>query len=502
MFRKLVLALILAQLALTVAPALLEAGSQAPVRWSFADFLLFTNWNTTPDGGAVWFTSSSYLDGWVHTNDEFRFMGAPHFGDTVTCAGRSAWYYNNGDPVELADSHNGTLDVPTFARGFVRGVAPIALPANSYNQQWAALGLDPTNSNAPTVAQVRWSLGLGAGTTAPPTGVYLPVNPGDGTVSGGIYIQGDADRLIAVADTIHHRQEFRVTQGSTTKSVVIDPAAFTVTVAAGSNSTVYTGIPRGVIYVDGAIHDFGGPGRIGAWIPSALAGGQQWSVVATGDVVVQSDFTHERFDTGWAVAGVFSSGGSVRVGSLAPGDVHLEMFVMATGASGSFAVDGYAAGAPRGGLYLRGGCSEQYNGAFGTIDSNGYLAHGYTRFFSYDRRGWIPPYWPPAWEQPLDATAPRAVAAALSLATPYPNPARSSMRIRYTLPRAGRVRLSMFDVLGRRIDNLVDAIEQPGEHEASWTRGRVGVARVRAGLYFLQLEAAGARVQSRVVLLD
>src|SRR5205085_10685178 len=48
-------------------------------RGSFADYLMFTNIHTMPDGSNIWFTSSGYFEGRVHTNTTFRFQGPPTF---------------------------------------------------------------------------------------------------------------------------------------------------------------------------------------------------------------------------------------------------------------------------------------------------------------------------------------------------------------------------------------------------------------------------------------
>ncbi|HTY60342.1 MAG TPA: T9SS type A sorting domain-containing protein [Bacteroidota bacterium] len=73
----------------------------------------------------------------------------------------------------------------------------------------------------------------------------------------------------------------------------------------------------------------------------------------------------------------------------------------------------------------------------------------------------------------------------------YPNPFNPSTRITYTLPEEGFVRLTVFDMLGREIDRLVEGRVAPGTHTAEWH------ARVASGVYFYRLEVltpgAGAR---------
>jgi len=49
----------------------------------------------------------------------------------------------------------------------------------------------------------------------------------------------------------------------------------------------------------------------------------------------------------------------------------------------------------------------------------------------------------------------------------YPNPFNPSTVIRYGLPKSGRVRLEVFDVLGQTISVLVDEEQEPGYHKVS-----------------------------------
>jgi len=74
---------------------------------------------------------------------------------------------------------------------------------------------------------------------------------------------------------------------------------------------------------------------------------------------------------------------------------------------------------------------------------------------------------------------------ALTLA---PNPTRSGMQIRYTVARAGRVRLELIDVSGRAVATLVDRSRAPGRYVFDWdVVGRSG--RPAPGLYFVRLTA-------------
>ncbi|MEO5616179.1 MAG: DUF4900 domain-containing protein [Candidatus Eisenbacteria bacterium] len=360
-------------------------------RGSFADYLCFTDVHLAPGGGPIWFTSSSQFDGRVHTNGQFRFAFQPFFQDLASSGNAKAWFYNNGNPVEIAGNSNGTIDVPLFFGGFERGAAAVPLPGNSFKQQAAALGMTPVGV-APTNTDINNQLGTGAGSSPPPNGIYLVNNGTD--VTGGIYVQGNLTQCLVSADTVSNIQTYVLTQGGTSKTIVVDRAASSTSITVGATTTVYFGVPEGVTYVNGSLQDLRGPDRVSGTVPPAIARGTEMLFTATGDVVVQSDLTCDDFADGTNVVGIYTSGGDVVIGPGAPNNMFLDAFVMATGPDGAFRVENYNSGAPRGAFHLRGGVIQRYYGEFFTFDGNGNVDSGYWRDFHYDRRGLIPPFFP------------------------------------------------------------------------------------------------------------
>jgi hypothetical protein len=77
-----------------------------------------------------------------------------------------------------------------------------------------------------------------------------------------------------------------------------------------------------------------------------------------------------------------------------------------------------------------------------------------------------------------------------------PNPFRSATTLHWRLGRAAHVNLSLFDLQGRRVSTLVDADRAAGEHTLS-----LDGAGLAAGVYLCRLEADGARVVRRAVVL-
>ena len=86
----------------------------------------------------------------------------------------------------------------------------------------------------------------------------------------------------------------------------------------------------------------------------------------------------------------------------------------------------------------------------------------------------------------------------LALAPTAPHPFRSAVRIDYTLPVPGRVRITIHDVSGRTVATLVDAAESAGTHAAYWN-GRDATGRpAPAGLYVVRLDSGGATLTRRI----
>ncbi len=91
-----------------------------------------------------------------------------------------------------------------------------------------------------------------------------------------------------------------------------------------------------------------------------------------------------------------------------------------------------------------------------------------------------------------------------ALGAAYPNPFTQGITIPYDLPQASRVRLRLFDALGREVTTLVDAELPAGRHTARFTvgAGSGGASgRLSGGTYFYVLEAGGFRDTGQVVYL-
>lgn len=78
----------------------------------------------------------------------------------------------------------------------------------------------------------------------------------------------------------------------------------------------------------------------------------------------------------------------------------------------------------------------------------------------------------------------------------YPNPFNPTTEITFGLPEAGRVRLMVFDVLGREVARPVDGGFAAGRH-----RVRFDTSALPSGTYLYRIEAGGASLVRRMTLL-
>ena len=82
-----------------------------------------------------------------------------------------------------------------------------------------------------------------------------------------------------------------------------------------------------------------------------------------------------------------------------------------------------------------------------------------------------------------------------SLAQNYPNPFNPMTSVRFTIPAAQHVRLTVYDVLGRIVSTLVDADVAAGEYTVHWD-----ASMFSSGIYYCALRA-GQSVAVRPMVL-
>jgi hypothetical protein len=78
----------------------------------------------------------------------------------------------------------------------------------------------------------------------------------------------------------------------------------------------------------------------------------------------------------------------------------------------------------------------------------------------------------------------------------YPNPFNPSTEIVFGIPREGRVRLQVYNLIGQNVATLVDEVLGAGYHTT-----RLDAAGFPSGMYLYRLTAGDVTLSKRMMLL-
>ncbi|MDZ7317409.1 MAG: T9SS type A sorting domain-containing protein, partial [candidate division KSB1 bacterium] len=78
----------------------------------------------------------------------------------------------------------------------------------------------------------------------------------------------------------------------------------------------------------------------------------------------------------------------------------------------------------------------------------------------------------------------------------YPNPFNPSTTIEFALPKDGKVKLVVYDVLGRQVASLIDAKLEAGIHSVSFN-----AADLPSGVYFYRLQTNEKTLTQKMMLI-
>jgi len=82
------------------------------------------------------------------------------------------------------------------------------------------------------------------------------------------------------------------------------------------------------------------------------------------------------------------------------------------------------------------------------------------------------------------------------LGFPSPNPFNPVTRISYNVPTTQHVRIAIYDVAGRLVEDLVNETRAAGEHVVEWDAGRLP-----SGVYFYRMQTGDKTIVRRATLL-
>ena len=78
----------------------------------------------------------------------------------------------------------------------------------------------------------------------------------------------------------------------------------------------------------------------------------------------------------------------------------------------------------------------------------------------------------------------------------YPNPFNPSTTVSFSLPRSSDIRIIIYDLLGREVQQLFNGTLEAGRHAFLWN-----AAAVPSGIYYYRLIAGDAVFSRRMILL-
>ncbi len=88
-----------------------------------------------------------------------------------------------------------------------------------------------------------------------------------------------------------------------------------------------------------------------------------------------------------------------------------------------------------------------------------------------------------------------------SLSQNYPNPFNANTQITFALPKAGRTSLEIFNILGQKVNTLVDEYMTAGFRVVNWD-GRDGSGKdVPSGIYFYRLRSEGFLQTKKMLMI-
>jgi len=78
----------------------------------------------------------------------------------------------------------------------------------------------------------------------------------------------------------------------------------------------------------------------------------------------------------------------------------------------------------------------------------------------------------------------------------YPNPFNAQTLIQYNLPGESDVSLTIFDILGRQVETLIDGYQTAGPHQVIWNADNSP-----SGIYFYMIKADNSVETKRMTLI-
>jgi len=96
----------------------------------------------------------------------------------------------------------------------------------------------------------------------------------------------------------------------------------------------------------------------------------------------------------------------------------------------------------------------------------------------------------------LDDSPETSLPESFSISQNYPNPFNASTTIKYELPHLAHVTIDIYNILGRKVEMLVDNQQPAGYHQVTWHADGF-----TSGIYFYKLQADEYAKTKKMVLV-
>lgn len=294
----------------------------------FSQYAMFTGAETTVSGSEVYFTSHDMLTGACHTNGYYNFLGHPQFSSTITSSNQGDSDYTASTGSTQATYNQGgtrTTDIALFYNYYTNYSTDGPTAETGYNTFYFA-GAQPSVSMDTAGSSVIKST---AGQTIKPSG------------GGNVTLTFNSAGTVTVAQP----------SGTTTTTltgpttIYVDPGSGHSTSISGTVvGNVTIGTPQEVDITNNLVYS------------SATKTSSSLGLLSDNYIYVNTSATNVEVDA--AIMTPFYA----------------------------FGVKNYDTISARGTLTLYGGITEKYRGAVGTAYSDGTIASGYAKNYTYDAK--------------------------------------------------------------------------------------------------------------------
>jgi len=87
------------------------------------------------------------------------------------------------------------------------------------------------------------------------------------------------------------------------------------------------------------------------------------------------------------------------------------------------------------------------------------------------------------------------------LSDAYPNPFNPTTTLSFSVPKEGKINLSIYDMTGRLVSTLVDGNMEQGYHSMVWNGVDSNGNAVSSGMYFYALQGEGVSITKKMMLM-